>query len=786
MNIVLRIFKLLVALIMVAVISGAAVGATFLFRWGRNLPDIRQLDQLRLEGTTKVYARDGTPMGVLAPTVNGERLDRSPVKLDEVSPMAVAAIISGEDEEFFKHYGFNPLRVGSSLYQTFVKRNQQGASTITQQLMKNVLLADIKDDRKRTAERKIKELMLSVESERYFTKAEILTTYLNIAFWGGNIRGIRSAAKTYLGKDPINLSIAEGLYLSSLIPAPNDFFSDLCRAREGMKIRLRHMIEGKWITKAEGDAAWRVKLVPRGWANVHYDPDGKLLGCSGAKTANTPKLVNRKVNIVQELRTALAPYFMYEISKILKSPKYSDKTYSGGGLRVYTTLDPKAQKAAEQAIVNARRPYGQREAEVATVGINPYTGEILAMVGGSDQSGADQYNRTASTQFKRSPGSSIKPILYTLAIEKNFEQWSSFSNAPIYISDPGNPARPGCSRNYYCPRNFDNSITEPLVPLRKSLDWSLNLPTINLSRTVGLNTFRDKLRLLGFNVPDVLPPSSAIGGIEVTPLQMATAYASLVNGGFWIEPSYIRRIEDAEGRVLYPISDDDKPKQRRVWTPQAAFVGLDMIKGVVYDPPGLSEQLAKDAKISGRSVAGKTGTTNDVKDMWFVGSTPTMTAAVWMGHDTPKNMGYRTYSGEWMPIIWKHFVEAALAGTPPGAYRQPKYISYRNSYGVNMAYAYRQEDLKPNTPVAAVPQVEADTVTHRPEVEDLPSQNETRVTVALDNCKRNVAQVPPRADEFTSTNCLVMRSVLVKDLELYDPNYQAPVIAPDGSTPNNP
>ncbi len=775
MKIVLRIFKILVALLMVAGITGAAIGATFLFRWSRNLPDIRELDQLQLEGTTIVYARDGTRMGVLAPTVNGERLDRSPVKLDEVSPLAVAAVIAAEDADFFKHYGFNPVRVGASLYQTFFKGNQQGGSTITQQLMRNTLLTT-----EQTAERKVKELMLSVESERYFTKAEILTAYLNVAFWGGNIRGIRSAAKNYLGKDPISLTVTDGLYLSSLIPAPNDFFSNLCRARTGMQIRLKRMVEDKWITKSEGEAAWRVKLVPRGWANVHYDEKGKLLGCSSKTDPLHPKLVNSKVNRVEEIRTSLAPYFMYEIRKILNSKKYNEKAFSGGGLRVYTTLDPKAQRAAEQAIVNARRPYGQKEAEVATVGIDPYTGEIRAMVGGSDQSGADQYNRTNSSQFKRSPGSSIKPILYTLAIEKNYEQWSNFSNRPLTIYDAGNPARPGCSRNYYCPRNFDNSVTDSLVPLRKSLDWSLNLPTINISRTIGLNTFRDKLRLLGFNVPDTLPPSSPIGGIDVTPLQMATAYASLVNGGFWIEPSYIRRIEDSEGRVLYPLSDEDKPKQRRVWTPQAAFVGLDFIKGVVYDPPGLSEQLAKDAKISGRTVVGKTGTTNDVKDMWFVGSTPTLTAAVWMGHDTPKNMGYRTYSGEWMPIIWKRFVESALEGTPPGTFRQPKYIGYRNLFGVNMAYAYKQESLKLNTPAPPPPDIETTTPT-RPEVESLPTNNESRVTIALDNCKRNVAQVPPRADEFTSTNCLVMRSVLVKDLELYDPNYQVPVIAPDGT-----
>ncbi len=765
----MRVFKILFAVIFALALAGAAVGATVLLRWSRDLPDVRVLDQYRLEGTSKVFARDGTVIGVLAPTIGKERRDQRPIKLSEINPTVVAAIIASEDQDFFKHYGFEPIRFGSALYNTVFKRNQQGASTITQQMIRTTLL-----DNKDSIERKVKEIMLSVQAERFFTKEEILTLYLNTAFWGGNLYGIRAAAQAYFGKDPLDLTTAQGLYLASLLPSPNTRYKQLNATRKFMKLRLERMVEGKWITRKEAALVWAEPIRPLGWTNIQYDSSGLAIFKKDPVTKKilAPILVNARVNVVEELRTSLAPYFMFEIRKILNT-RYPDKVFSGGGLRVYTTLDPKAQRAAERALPRARRPRGTEQ--IATVAIDPYTGEVRAMVGGLDSSGADQYNRAASTQFKRQPGSSVKPLLYALGIEKGLEQWSTMANTFLQIPSAGNPARPGCPRNYYCPRNFPGSITKTPVPLREALDHSLNLPTVRiLEDVVTRQAFRDRLRLLGFDVPDYLPPSAAIGSIEATPLKMASAYASFVNGGYWIEPSYIRRIETADGRVLFPL-EGDEPKRRRVWSPQVAFIALDMMRGVVSDPKSISGQFALKAQIAGRDVAGKTGTTNDVVDMWFVGSTPTLTSAVWMGNDDNKPMPYWAYSGDFMPQIWSDIVGNALTGTPRGSWREPKYIAYRDTYGVKMAYSWQRENL----PTSAVqttspPPPEENAPTQRPEVQQLPSDGEARVVIAVNTCTRNAASVNPRADEFTEPRCIENQSVRASDLEFYDPKWQPP------------
>lgn len=774
----LRVFKILFALIFALALAGAAVSATVLLRWSRDLPDVRVLDQYRLEGTSKVFARDGTVIGVLAPTIGKERRDQRPIKLSEINPTVVAAIIASEDQDFFKHYGFEPIRFGSALYNTVFKRNQQGASTITQQMIRSTLL-----DNKDSIERKVKEIMLSVQAERFFTKEEILTLYLNTAFWGGNLYGIRAAAQAYFGKDPLDLTTAQGLYLASLLPSPNTRYKQLNATRKFMKLRLERMVEGKWITRKEANQVWAEPIRPLGWTNIQYDSSGLALFKKDPVTKKilAPILVNARVNVVEELRTSLAPYFMFEIRKILNT-RYPDKVFSGGGLRVYTTLDPKAQRAAERALPRARRPRGTEQ--IATVAIDPYTGEIRAMVGGLDSSGADEYNRSASTQFKRSPGSSIKPLLYALGIEKGLEQWSTMQNTFLQIPSAGNPARPGCPRNYYCPRNFPGSITKTPLPLREALDHSLNLPTVRiLEDVVSRTAFRDRLRLLGFDVPDYLPPSAAIGGIDATPLKMASAYASFVNGGYWIEPSYIRRIETADGRVLFPL-DGDEPKRRRVWSPQVAFIALDMIRGVVSDPKSISGQFALKAQIAGRDVAGKTGTTNDVVDMWFVGSTPTLTSAVWMGNDDNKSMPYWAYSGDFMPQIWSDVVGNALTGTPRGSWREPKYIAYRDTFGVKMAYSWQREDLQTSAvQSASPPPPEEDAPVQRPEVQQLPSDGEARVVIAVNTCTRNAASVNPRADEFTEPRCIENQSVRASDLEFYDPKWQPPPAPPTPPQP---
>ena len=780
----MRFVRLFFALILAAILAGATVGATFLVRWARELPDYRELDQLQLAGTTRVYASDNALIGVLVPTVGGERFDRRPAKLNEINALMIASVVASEDADFFKHYGFDPIGIARSLFQTFIKDNAQGASTITQQLIRSTLIRELADDRKRVVERKFKELMLSVQAERYFTKEELLADYLNSVFWGGNLRGIRAAAQAYFGKDPLELTLAESVYMTSLLPSPNDFFAPrdnaiggFKRVRAGMKLRLVRLVEGEWITQKESNAAWLEKVQPRGW-KVSYDGKG------GIKDA---KLVDPTANKVKETRTEFATHFMYEVRKILKAKFSDDKIYSGGGLRVFTTLDTRAQRAAELAVTRGRTPRG---AETAAVMINPYTGEIMAMVGGKDVGGKDEYNRAAAAKFKRSPGSSIKPLLFATALDAGVNQWDTYLDANVRINAPGT----SCfgQDGIWCPKNFDGpaKILNAPVTLRYTLDHSLNLPTIRVLQKIGRDRFRDKLRQLGFNdVENEIVWSSAIGGgINASPLRMAAAYASFVNGGFYIEPRYIKRIEDSDGKVLYPQSSDDEPVKRRVWSPQIAYVALDMIRGVVNDPPSLSPEYAKDARIVNRQVAGKTGTSSNVVDMWFVGTTPEAVGAVWIGRDDNKGMGERYFSGEWNPKIWRDMVSNALVGRPPQAWQVPEYIGRREVQGVSMAYAIRQT----NTGVAATSVLDPEPLPYkRPAVDgpDIPS--EARVTMALDVCRRNLANVNPWADETTQPNCVSSRSVRVSEVSFYDPNYAPPVIVePDpyvdpNATPGN-
>ncbi len=763
----MRFVRLLAGLFVVGLLTLAVVGSTFLNHWLVSLPDYRELDQLRLEGTTKFFARNGRLIAVLAPTGREGRTDRRPVKLDEISPNLVAAVLAGEDEDFFKHYGFDALSVGKSLYETFLRGNQRGGSTITQQLVKNTLLRDLAQDRRMTAQRKIKELLLSVQAERHFTKEEILRAYLNVAFWGGNVAGIRAAAQTYFGKEPINLTMSESLYLSSLIPSPNEFFKSMIRAREGMKLRLTRLVKDEWVTQAEADKIWREPLQPQGWS-VKYDATGNIL---------ESKLVNSRINIVKEFRSEnFGDYFMFEVRRILKE-KFPDKMFSGGGLKVYTTMDPQQQEAAEEAVRRARVPYPYT-AQVAIVGLDPFTGEVTAMVGGRrDESGnVTEFNRVTQAQVQ--PGSSIKPLLYATALEKGYNQWSSFLDAPVDIFAPGTPAKRGCRYNYWCPKNFDSTYTGHLVNMRYSLDHSLNLPTIRIGTEVGMKDFRKKLLDLGFkSLPDTLPIASVIGAIETSPIEMTSAYASFVNGGYSIPPQFISRIEDADGRVLFPL-DGDEPKRKRVWSPQTAYQALDMICGVVNDPPSISAQYAERAKIAGRRVCGKTGTTNDVKAMWFVGTTPNLTSSVWIGNDNGDPMPESAFSGEFNPPIWKRFVEAALQGKPPGEYTVPSNVAYRTIGGVRMHY-----NTNPNAGNGGTDTSNDDTeIVHKQTKAEAPDPvlaPEGRVLVPLDTCNSPLK----RADETTPSNCVIQEWVRVADLPFYDPNYKPPVYVPAPTGP---
>ncbi len=651
------------------------------YAYTRGLPDLSQLDRLRLTATSTLFARDGSLLAQLASVEEGRAIHRGLVRLSQVSPAALAALVFSEDRRYFQHYGVDFLRLFGALY-AVLRGDLQGGSTITTQVIKNTLLKDLAQER--TLERKVKEWALALELERRYTKEEILEMYLNVVPWGGNAVGLGGAAEAYFGKDPGALTLAEGLYLASLVPAPNARYGDLKGVRERMRRLLEEMVAEGWVSREVAEAAWREPLAPRGW-RVRYDGEGNLLEA---------ELADPEARLVRPLDPRMAPHFVLEVRRFLEARFGKEKVYGEGGLRVYTTLDPAMQRAAEAAASRARLPEG---ADLALVALDPETGEVLALVGGVRREG-DEYNR--ATRALRNPGSAVKPFVYATAFEAGWTQATLVPDRPLEFSDPSQPG------GIWRPKNFSGTFLNQSVTVRYALDLSLNLPAVYTAHQVGVEKVAEKLAQAGFAVryPTL---AIAIGGASVTPIDLAAAYAAFVNGGYRVAPIFVERVEDARGQVLYRAT----PERRRLFDPLVAYQGWDLLKGYVYD---LGEKgLAKRARVPGRVVGGKTGTTNEARDLWFAGVTRGLSAVVWVGRDDnrPLRLGGREPSSSVVnPPIWRDFVAEALRGRPAGDIPLPPGLvkarvdlvsGYLSPNGIEMAFPARGVPVPPPPPLEA-------------------------------------------------------------------------------------
>ena len=648
-----RFFKLLFSVLLALVFVAAGTVATFGLRWSRNLPDSHNLDSLKLGAVTQVYARDGSPLGTLNPELGEAKVSRTLVSLDEISPFMTAALVSNEDRHFFEHYGLDPNGIARQFRRLSQKENVQGGSTLTNQLVKNTLLADYQSAR--TAERKVKEWLLSVQVERNFTKEEILQDYLNIIYWGDGgpveLYGIYAASQAYFGKTPKQLDLAESLYLTTLIPGPGLYYPNYTRQRPLMKSLLARMVEDHWVTRAEADAAWHENLQPRGW-KVAYDAAGYLKGA---------KLVDRSATYLKAVSTARAPHFMQQVQQELVARFGREKVYGSGGLRVYTTLDPKAQSAVEAASRKARVP---ARATLAAVISDPYTGEVLGMVGQRLIGNAPPADWNNAAQGQRQIGSSIKPLLYTTALSTGIKQLDLYEDKKISFPCPT------CPNGRYEPQDFEGEMTNRTMTLREALDRSLNLPTVRLADKIGLPIFFGKLRELDITPNDGTGLAAALGAVETTPVKMAAAYAPFANGGLYRSPRYITRVTTARGELLYD-SASEVGRAHRVWSPQVAYLGLDMIQGVVNDLGTRQGGFSEPARIPGWQVGGKTGTSTGPKDLWFVGVNPYYVGAVWIGIQKGGDMATNIFSGEWAPPVWHDMMAPLLQGKAVREFAQP-------------------------------------------------------------------------------------------------------------------
>jgi membrane peptidoglycan carboxypeptidase len=735
--ILLKILQGLFLLLLTGVLSVAGLLTASVFKWANDVRTDENLDLSKLEAdtttftaTSQVYDRNGSLIGNILPWVGEGRAttNRIPVTLEQVSPAALQAIIVSEDDQFFEHYGFDLPGIAKAFYEQFLGSQGRGGSSITTQVIKNELLREQANDR--SLERKAKELMLAVDLERRLTKPEILQLYINIVYWGGNVYGIQAASQAYFGKNPIDLTLAEGLYLAGLIPRPSSRHEEeFSTTRARMRTNLDRMVSRGMISQEAADRAWKEKLQPTGWA-IQYDETGNLVSATRTEAEITAQTTISTSDVIyRQVLDAVS----IEVTK-----KYGPGLLQQGGLRIHTTIDPQAQRAAEDASLNAEVPEG---AQLAFVGIDPATGEVLAMMGEKRVAGEIHKPLNRALQSPRQPGSSFKPIAYATAMEV-----AGFNQATVLVDQPTTFKVPG--QEDYKPKNHNNTFMGSMT-VRQALNISRNIPAIKAMEAATPEAVVARARELGY---ENMQPfwSLALGSIDVTPLQHAAAYGAFANGGVKMEPYFIKRIENANGSPLFEAT----PRSTRVWSPEVAYEILDTLHGNVVDDGAFSRRAA----IDGRYVSGKTGTTNDEKDIWFVGMTPGMVSAVWIGYDDfkvqlPKKIapeltraGDGSVNSSRQPVyIWHDFVEDALRGkNVPTEFPVPEGITFVS------------RDL-----ISGGPGGTRMAVLSNAQLSSFGLQSQLTIDVPFDTCANR------RADRLTPNNCLEVRPVPANGISSY-------------------
>jgi 1A family penicillin-binding protein len=598
---------LFITMLTSSIVAGGLVGLAVSFR---NLPDVRQLRNFFPSETTYIY----DVKGKLLASIHGEA-NREVVTLDRISPNLKRAVLASEDNDFFSHHGINPKGVGRALLVNSQGGEvSQGGSTVTMQLVKNIFLTQ-----RRQFARKIAEAVLAIRLEQILPKDQILEMYLNQVYWGHNNYGVQTAARSYFNKSAENLSIAQSAMMAGLIQAPEKYspFINMKFAKQQQQIVLRRMQELGWITQKEHDDALKEEI---------------------------------KLGKIRSFQGSALPYVTNAVSQEL-AKKFGRDALLKGGMRVQTTVDVDFQRMAEQTVSKWHGRLtgeGLYKNQIALVAIDPRTHYVKALVGGVD-SKTSEFNR--ATQALRQPGSSFKPFVYYAAFATGkYGPDTTVYDTPVSYRD---------GDGWYYPKNYDSSFSGAMS-IRTALSQSRNIPVIKLGKAVGMNKVVEICRTLGIMSPMEPVTSLPLGAIGVTPLEMASAYATFANYGWQSPATVIVRVTDSSGNVLL----DNTPKPQQVLDPWASAATIDVMKSVISNGTG------KNAAIN-RQAAGKTGTTSSEKDIWFVGTVPQLTTAVWVGRDDNKSLGRGATGGVMVAPIWRDFMLRALKNTPSENFKSP-------------------------------------------------------------------------------------------------------------------
>ncbi|NQU83205.1 MAG: penicillin-binding protein [Parcubacteria group bacterium] len=619
------ILTIILVLFCATVLAGLLASVIFYFVIGRNLPNPDNLSERLVAQSTKIYDRTGE---TVLYDIHGAQ-KRTLIKLEDIPEYIKWATVALEDKKFYEHHGFDPVGFSRAVYNNLVHGfGSGGGSTLTQQFVKNAILSSEKK-----ISRKIKELILSFKIENRYSKDEILQMYLNEIPYGSVSYGIEAAAQTFFGKSAKDLELPEAALLASL-PQATTYYSPYGSNQDKLLIRthytLDQMYEEGYITEEEMNAAKEVDILER--------------------------IIPRKENI-------LAPHFVMYIKEMLVET-YGEKMVEQGGLNVITTLDLDKQFMAEAAIaeqieINEEEWNGNNAALIA---LDPKTGQILVMVGSRDYFDEENDGAVNVTTRNRQPGSSFKPIVYAAAFKKGYTPTTMLYDVlTTFKTEIGED---------YEPHNY-NDKTFGLVTIRQALAGSLNIPAVKTLYLTGISTVLDLADSMGYTTlqdRSRFGLSLVLGGGEVKLLEHASSFGVFATEGEKHEISGILKVEDANGRALEEWEDkEERVLETEVCRQLVGILSDNNARAYVF---GESNYLT----LGERPVAAKTGTTNDFRDAWTIGFTPSLVAGVWTGNNDNSMMKEGADGSILAAPIWNKFMREALAGTPAETFNSPKSI----------------------------------------------------------------------------------------------------------------
>ncbi len=714
--------KLILILTALSVLLGGIAGGYFAISTG--MPSIEELKQYTPATGTKIFADDDTLIGEL-------KMEKGTfVPLKNIPQHMVNAIVAVEDSRFWKHKGIDYIAIARALFKDLIHVSlKEGGSTITQQLAKVVFLTPQK-----TIKRKLMEAALAIKIEKNLSKEDILELYLNKVYFGHGAYGIEMASKIYFGKSAKQINLAEASLIAGLTKAPTTYspYNNLTRAKQRQHVVLLRMEEEGYISKKERDVVYNQPLYlsslrkgvevysyfieyVRKYLEEKYGTDALYKGGLKVYTTLDRHMQNAAVDAIQSglrevdkrngWRGPIEHKPDIDIEKELKSKELSAAVvinpgdiYSGlvlkvtGNDAVVKTRGIVGRLSAKDAVWasrvidqksgssknlkhfdltqilkpgdlirvsiksiqnNTARLSLEQEPEVegALVAVEPYTGFIRAMAGGYDFS-KSEFNR--AVYAKRQPGSAFKPIIFASALDNGFSPSSIINDEPVtYMGGP---------KGEWTPENYDHKYYGP-TRLREALTYSRNVVTVKLVETIGVNYLTSFTRTLGFHGDMPKDLSIALGSFSITPLELAMVYNVFASNGMKTDPISIKYVVDRQGKVL----ESNEPSPEQAISPQTSFLITSMMEDVVKYGTGWR------AKSLGRPVAGKTGTTNDYKDAWFVGYTPGLVASVWVGYDNARGLGSQETGARAASPIWVSFMNSAVQGEPE-AFSQPEGI----------------------------------------------------------------------------------------------------------------